>query len=1334
MAVVRALTGNFTGPDDLNLIIVKNTCVEVFDVTVEGLKQLRDVPVNAKIVSALLFRRKGQKSDSLFLLTGNAEVAIIECTRTDSTIEFTTVSSGSIADRSARMIDQGIDALVDPEASYIVIRLYHGLLNVIPLRSLGDRANASDLLEGGHSALRAHSVRIEEGNIVDMAFLHGYSLPTFSLIYEDEVVLHMKTYEIFGREPAFRSVPPTLDSIEPDSKLLIPVPAPYGGLILAGDNIICYHAKDGPHISQYIPQTKASQVLCYAQVDAKRYLLGDMAGRLYMIHLLLDEPTSTAGSSSLVQSQNSTTAGSHRIGSIRIELLGETVIPESIVYLDNGVVFVATFLGDSQLIRLNPDLESERNSYITVLEQITNIGPIVDMVLLESKGQNQLITCSGAYKEGSLRIIRSGIGIQEHASIDQEQIKGVWCFPFESPSVDDSIVVSMVGQTQLLRLSDDDIVALHLEGFKTDEQTVYCAILTPSTGVNPGTDAAAGATSTPHPLLLQATTSGLRLIGIQQLLGRGCLSTWTPPTGRSVSCLSSYGNLIVVASGPDIYTLRVTETTAAPAFTELGHKVLPHEVACIDMSPFDRTKLLAANQLRSPRSQLQSPQSVSMHSADENLETLFCSEPQYAAVGLWMGHGLALLQLPSLEVVHLEPLPETTASTGTAVLPRSILISQLNDTAFLFAAMGDGALYYYTIDFNAENIVLRDAKRVNAGTGPSMYLSQWRSHNKNNVFVCSNHPCIVYSVKNKLVFANVNLKEVGWMCPLNGSYYKDCICLVTPGGLILGSVDEIQKLHVRSIPLEETPRRLALQSETGSLGVICNRQEVFQEGVGFKAVRSSASLSTKVPKTHSSVPKTVPSCVSTTMPKFRDIEVSSLLIYNQANLELQFAHTFYFSNSLLETAISIASINLEAKNTVVYAVGTALIVKGEYEPTKGRIHLFRWDPENSRLETLLVHDVNGAVYRIIDFNGRILAGISSSVRLFDVKDDSLRLASSFNENITVLFLRSKGDFVLIGDLMRSLTLLLYKSNMNNFETVGRHRCPRWTTSVEILDDEHFLAAETEGNIFVVARDAPENTKEPRLACLLEPPTPVARSTFQGHSASAAATSTTAAGAAGAGSATAAAARGDTVSGDSSSDVPTSAARIGRSRTEHPMGPGTGSEEGSVSSVSEMRTLVDCAYMHSGDFINTFVRGNLVLQNSEEKWQATGDSPILYGTAQGGLGLLTQISPVLFAFLKEVESRIANLIVPVGGFAHENWRAFKADKVIRMAHNFVDGDLVETVLDLNAEEKAKLVEGLRIPATMALFGSAGSSMGAEPETRPCTVEDLVKVVEEMASLH
>lgn len=34
------------------------------------------------------------------------------------------------------------------------------------------------------------------------------------------------------------------------------------------------------------------------------------------------------------------------------------------------------------------------------------------------------MTCSGAYKEGSLRIIRNGIGIHEHANIDLPGIKG----------------------------------------------------------------------------------------------------------------------------------------------------------------------------------------------------------------------------------------------------------------------------------------------------------------------------------------------------------------------------------------------------------------------------------------------------------------------------------------------------------------------------------------------------------------------------------------------------------------------------------------------------------------------------------------------------------------------------------------------------------------------------------------------------------------------------------------------------------------------------------------------------------------------------------------------
>lgn len=68
------------------------------------------------------------------------------------------------------------------------------------------------------------------------------------------------------------------------------------------------------------------------------------------------------------------------------------------------------------------------------MESFTNLAPILDMCVvdLERQGQGQLVTCSGAFKEGSLRIIRNGIGIQEHASIDLPGIKGMWALTIAS--------------------------------------------------------------------------------------------------------------------------------------------------------------------------------------------------------------------------------------------------------------------------------------------------------------------------------------------------------------------------------------------------------------------------------------------------------------------------------------------------------------------------------------------------------------------------------------------------------------------------------------------------------------------------------------------------------------------------------------------------------------------------------------------------------------------------------------------------------------------------------------------------------------------------------------
>jgi len=55
-------------------------------------------------------------------------------------------------------------------------------------------------------------------------------------------------------------------------------------------------------------------------------------------------------------------------------------------------------VGDSQLIKLNKKAD-QFGSHITVLDTYMNLGPIVDMCVidLERQGQGQVVTCSGMH-------------------------------------------------------------------------------------------------------------------------------------------------------------------------------------------------------------------------------------------------------------------------------------------------------------------------------------------------------------------------------------------------------------------------------------------------------------------------------------------------------------------------------------------------------------------------------------------------------------------------------------------------------------------------------------------------------------------------------------------------------------------------------------------------------------------------------------------------------------------------------------------------------------------------------------------------------------------------
>ena len=85
--------------------------------------------------------------------------------------------------------------------------------------------------------------------------------------------------------------------------------------------------------------------------------------------------------------------------------------------------------------------------------------------------------CSGVMKDGSLRIVRNGIGMIEQASVELPGIKGMWNLRATNmDAYDKYLVLSFVGETRVLAINEDDeLDEAELAGF--NQQSQVCSFL-----------------------------------------------------------------------------------------------------------------------------------------------------------------------------------------------------------------------------------------------------------------------------------------------------------------------------------------------------------------------------------------------------------------------------------------------------------------------------------------------------------------------------------------------------------------------------------------------------------------------------------------------------------------------------------------------------------------------------------------------------------------------------------------------------------------------------------------------------------------------------------------
>eukprot|EP00891_Asterochloris_glomerata_P001303 jgi/Astpho2/1303/fgenesh1_pm.00024_%23_4_t len=924
-AVNKAVVGNFTGAGDINLIISKFRRIEVHTLTPEGLQGIVDVPINGRCAAMELYRPKGRDKDLLFLALEHKKVAVLEWDADRK--ELVTAANGDVLDKVGRPVDAGMVGIVDPGCRMIGLHMYDGLFKVIPMSA------------DGHLQ-EAFNIRIDEQRVIDICFLHACALPTVAIIFRDNRDnRHVKTYEINVKDKEFQEGPWSQQNLDPSACMLIPVTGPRGGAVVVGESTICYFHDSQPMRACQIDSTL---IRAFGRVDedGSRYLLGDTRGQLYMLVLNHD--------------------GRQVVG-LKLESLGRTSAASALAYLDSGVVFVGSQFGDSQLIRLHPQAPNptEPTNFVEVLERWTNLGPIVDMAVvdLERQGQGQVVTCSGAAQDGSLRIVRNGIGMIEQASVELPGIKGIWSLrASSSDEYDKYLVLTFVGETRVLAISaEDELDEAEIPGFESNAQTLLCG--------NMAGDQ-----------LVQVTTGGVRLLSAAS---GASVQQWQPPAGLQINIAAASATQVILGlgSGHLVYL-----EVGPGSIQQAGHLQLQAELACLDITPLGEDP----------------------------------DRAQIAVAGTW-DQQLRLYRLPSMEQLHQEAL-------GGQVIPRSILLADFEGVQYLLCALGDGRLSSFTL--TPKTGMLHDRKTLSLGTKP-ITLRAFRSSGTSHVFAASDRPTVIHSSNMKLLYSNVNEDEVNFMASFNSAAFPDSLAVAKEGGLMIGSIDEIQKLHIRSVYLEEQPRRLAHQETTHTLGV-----SVSTGADGRDALR---------------------------------------LVDDQT-----FETLDRFTLDAYELTCSLTSLQFAEDPKWYYVMGTAYAHPDEDEPSKGRILVF--EAQGGKLVTVCDREVKGAVYNVTGFRGKVLAGINSRLQLYgwgQGSDGSMELSAEagYSGFVLCLYVAVRGDFITVGDVMKSIYLLLYNASEGVLELRAQDYASNWMSAVAILDDDTYLGAENGYNLFTVRKNS-----------------------------------------------------------------------------------------------------------------------------------------------------------------------------------------------------------------------------------------------------------------------
>lgn len=305
-----------------------------------------------------------------------------------------------------------------------------------------------------------------------------------------------------------------------------------------------------------------------------------------------------------------------------------------------------------------------------------------------------------------------------------------------------------------------------IPGFSSDSQSLYCGNLHGD-------------------LLVQVIPSGARLIRCDSL---ALVFEYKAP--RTITVAVGNGEQLALAlSGGEIVYMEVD--TVKQTLVQTASATLDQDIACLSLYSAETSQTAGS----------------SINMAELGMKSTIL------AVGMWTDNSVRLFAAQTMQ-----ELSRTQLGVESQAQARDVALVSLGEssslTLYLMVGLGDGTLITFIVDFLDGLPKMTTRRRVVIGTHP-ISLTSFSNAGVPCVFASCDRPTVLSTRNGKLMFSVVNILEVTGMSPFHSEMFPECLALSSETGLMIGTVDEIQKLHVQTYPLGESPRRIAHCGQSG---------------------------------------------------------------------------------------------------------------------------------------------------------------------------------------------------------------------------------------------------------------------------------------------------------------------------------------------------------------------------------------------------------------------------------------------------------------------------------------------------------------------------------------